>query len=315
MTHSIPARTLFAVLLAALAGSGCMHPRHAFDYGAQLARDLRVIDNHEIGRHHRFVLSPRSSIYIAETLPAIREVPQAGLVRHVYPAFARTFPLVSAGNRAEPFSHALRNARAAHCDYVVYPQLVVRDDDLGGWSELREWLKKRDLSIQDPLPDPALVTERIRREQERQNAEDAARIRRDDYYRWREAQEPDRVENWKLKYRNAQEHVDDLQVRLLEMTEDGAQWTHEQVRAFVLWVRSREYDRLGRDQVGVRVVLADAETGTIVETALVSAQSGALTFLGDTPEGLVDASMLEFARSLSNRQSLDREYLDRFAAF
>ncbi len=314
MTDLPPVRTLGVVLLAFLA-AGCMHPRYAFDYGAQLARDLRVVDNHDIGRHHRFVLPARSAIYVAETLPAIREMPQAGLVRHVYPAFAQTFPLVSAGTRAEPFSHALRNAREAGCDYVVYPQLVVRDDDLGTWNELQDWLKKRDLSIQDPLPDPAAVTERLRLEQERKKAEADARIRRDNYYRWREAQEPSRVESLKLKYRNAQEHADDLQVRMLQMTEDGAQWTHEQIRAFVLWVRSREYDRLGRDQVGVRVILADAETGTIVESALVSGQSGVLTFLGDTPEGLVDASMLAFARSLSNRENLEHYQLNRFAAF
>ncbi len=295
-----PCLRLLSFLLVPLL-AGCMHPMHTLDQGVELARDLRLLQNHDLNRPRHYTLSPNSSLYVAQTLPAIRveDADYERIATASYRAFAPRFAAVWRGERTESLRLALESARDHQADFVVYPSLVVWDDDVGNWAELKDWWQARDTRVQDPLPTAAEQTAQVRARQQEERARAEAELRRDDYYRWQEAQTQSQVELWKVRGRMAEEKLSRMQVKMLKSGEEFAQWTHEQARAFVLWLRSREYDSLGRDQVALRVVIADARTGELVESSLLEAQSGWLTLIGDRPDTVMESALTAYAQSLS----------------
>lgn len=305
------ARVLLASLLVLL--GGCMHPMHTLDEGVALARDLRLLGNNEVRRPLHYTLSPRSSLYIAQALPAIRvDADYETIAVSTYRAFAPRFAAVWRGTRTESFRLALESAQSHRADFLIYPTLVIWDDDVGNWEELKSWWKARDTRIQDPLPGAAEVTAGVQKRQQEERARAEAELRRDDYYRWREANTQNQLELWKVRGSMAQEKLTRLQVKALQAGEEFAQWTHEQARAFTLWLRSRGYDELGRDQVGLRVLVADARNGEIVETALLKSQSGWLTFIGDTPDQVLQAALDDYADALAPMHNSDLAARNRF---
>ncbi len=296
-------RVLRSMGLMILAGTlaGCIHPMHVLDEGVSLARDFRILENNALHRPRHYTLAPNSTLYIAQTLPAIRveEADYKRIATASYRAFAPRFAAVWQGEHTESLRLALESARDYGADFVIYPSLVVWDDDIGTWSELKAWWQRRDTRVQDPIPTPAEETAMVRARQQEQRARDEAALRRDDYYRWQEAQTESQVELWKVRGRMTEEKLSRLQVRALKAGEQAAEWTHEQARAFVLWLRSRSYDELGRDQVALRVVIADARTGELVESARVEGQSGWLTLIGDRPDTVMESALASYAGSLS----------------
>ncbi len=305
-----------AILAAVLLLGGCMHPMHTYDETLAFAREMRLLENTDIQRPLHYALAPRSTVYVAQTLPAIRvETDYETIAVASYRAFAPRFAAVWRGTGTQTFRLALESARDHNADYLVYPSLVIWDDDVGTWEELRNWWQKRDTRIQDELPSAATVTEEVRQQQLERRARAESELRRDDYYRYREANTESQVELWQVRGQMAQEKLTRLQIKMLKSGEELAEWTHQQARALTLWLRSRGYDELGRDQVGLRMIVAEARTGEIVDTALLKSQSGWLTFIGDTPVEVMQSALDQYAESLSPARSSDMAARNRFMEF
>lgn len=287
------------VLGVCLPLSGCMHPVVMLDEGARFARDLRLIDNHVVSRGHSFVLPADRSIYVAESLPSVSGTGVSGLARQTSRAMTEYFPGLSSGTSAETYPAALRSARKHGADYLLYPQTMIWDDDVGGWSDLVAWLRRRDPAIQGVAPDSAQGTSAIRARQLAEKAGEQARENREAYFEWRKQNATSDAERAEIQALQSDEQLQGVKNQLVNGTRSAMQWVHERAKASANWVRSRDLDALGRDQVGMRLVLAESRTGEIVETVILSGQSGVLTFLGDRPGELIDRPLQEYAKSLA----------------
>lgn len=296
---------LLVVSFLGILSAGCMHPAHLVEEGVRFGRDIRLIDNHSVTRPHRFVLPQARSIYVAESLPSASGAAVSGLALQTSVAMAEFFPLVSTGDSAETLNAALRSARKRNADYLLYPQTVIRDDDVGSWSDLVAWLRRRDPSIQGFAPDTAQGTAAIRADQLREKAKEQALLNREEYFDWRDRNASSAEERVEIQALQAKEKRSGLKSQLVGGTRSAMQWVHDRSEASVNWVRSRDLDALGRDQVGVRLVLLESRSGDVVETAILRGQSGVLTFLGDHPDELVDGPMRAYAQALSGQSGND----------
>lgn len=290
------------VSLLGILTAGCMHPAHLAGEGVSFVQDIRLIDNHTVNRPHRFVLPAARSIYVAESLPSATGHSVSGLARQTASALAEFFPRVRTGDSAESLETALRSARKQGADYLFYPQTVIRDDDVGSWSDLVSWLRRRDPVVQGVAPETAAGTAAIRARQLDEQAAAQAEQNREEYLAWRDRNADSPAEQAAVQALRAQNKRRLMKDRLLGGTRDAMQWVHERTRASVNWVRGRDLDALGRDQVGVRLTLVESRSGEIVETAMLRGQSGVLTFFGDQPEELVDGPMRAYAQALSGQR-------------
>lgn len=292
---------LIVFSIGCLPVAGCVHPRLLLDEGVRFTEELRLKDNHAVVRGPRFVLPSARSIYVAESLPSATGKSVSRLAMQTSATLTEFYPRVSTGDAPETLDAALRSASKHAADYLVYPQIVVWDGDVGSWSDLVSWLKRRDPSIQGDAPDSATGTARIRAAQLDNKAAEQARLNRDQYFAWRDQNATSDVERAELAALRAGEERDLLKNRLRGGTRDAMQWIHERATASANWVRSRDLEALGRDQVGVRLTLVEARSGEFIETAILRGQSGLLTFLGDRPDELIDGALRAYARALSGQ--------------
>lgn len=140
---------VLTLTLASLVGlSGCT-ASYTLETTKKLGRSLKVVDHFTIERVNRWSLSPQSSVYIAAPYVGDVDDGTARLGQHIYEAFSKYFAVVEFAGRSESLSDALNSAKQLRCDYVIYPTLMVWEDN-ASYTELSlfdfsgEWVPSLD---------------------------------------------------------------------------------------------------------------------------------------------------------------------------
>ncbi len=129
------------LLLVLLVLNACANVVDNYQKGKQIISALGITDNHRVNRSSHWVVKLDSSFYVAT--PVMPNVDAAEkIARTIKTVMTGYFAHVQGGEHAESMSYAHDTAKQFNVDYLVYPRILVWQDSLGTWTEIRDAMRE-----------------------------------------------------------------------------------------------------------------------------------------------------------------------------
>lgn len=113
-----------------LAPQSCVTPPRMAQGIESVSDQVGLTDSHRVERSSNWVLARGSRLYVAFPKADLFD---AGLLDQIVATLQLYCPLAVKSDTRESYSQALISASQLNSDYLVYPQLVSRDRDIGLW--------------------------------------------------------------------------------------------------------------------------------------------------------------------------------------
>lgn len=121
---------LLVVFCLLFSSQSCVTPHRMAQGIRGISGEVGMTDSHRVKRSNNWVLARGSQLFVA--FPRT-ELFDADLLDQIVTAFRQYCPASARGDSRESYQQALISASQLNSDYLVYPQLMSRDENTGLW--------------------------------------------------------------------------------------------------------------------------------------------------------------------------------------